>query len=81
MLGGSISIINTHSSHKHRADLGSLVTILRLANNFSEVDSAGEIDEAKSEDDSKEDLGHLGEVEDFNNKQIEDYSFEGIKRL
>ena len=52
-----------------------------MANNFSEVDSAGEIDEAKSEDDSKEDLGHLGEVEDFNNKQIEDYSFEGIKRL
>lgn len=59
LLGGSVGIINTHGSDKHRADLGGLVAIFRLANNFS---SAGEVDEAKGKDDSKKSLGHLGKV-------------------
>jgi len=52
----SVGILDTHVSDKHRAESGTLSTVFRLANG----DSTGEVDEAKSENDSKEDLGHLG---------------------
>jgi len=51
----SIGILNTHVSHKHGAESGALGSVFRL----TDGDSAGEVDEAKSEDESEEDLGHL----------------------